>query len=48
MRRVGDGTKWGTLVACYGLILPMPDPQTEAAPGQNYGHAVSNPRMRAC
>src|SRR6516225_11637238 len=39
----------GTLLPCYE---PVPGPmlvlRSEAAPRRNHGHAVTNPRMRAC
>lgn len=47
MRRVGGGTRRGTLVPCQGPTSSMPDPWTGAAAGRNHGHAVANPRMRA-
>jgi hypothetical protein len=48
MRKVGGGTRWGTLMACYEPTKPTLATWNEAAPGRNHGHAVSNPRMRAC
>lgn len=48
MRRVGGGTRRGPLVACSGPAVSAPDLQSAAAPGRNHGHAVPDPRRRAC